>query len=108
LLIAYDQRGSDPLVRQMMAQAVRETALDYRCFAPRRVVFTRFDRTGSPKSASADPFTFFMRFPEFRAVMRHYRPVQRIGVLEIWDRASLPEAPEQPCRRPGWPVHKVL
>jgi hypothetical protein len=106
LLIGYDQHPSDPVVRRMVARAVRETSQDYRCFAPTRIVFTRFDREGRARSASADPLTFFMRFPEFRAVMRHYRKVDRIGVLEVWERASTPPPSPQPCRRPGWEVRK--
>jgi hypothetical protein len=100
-LVALDHRRSDPLVRNVAARAVRETALDYRCLPPKVIVFTRFDRRKTA-GVAADPYPFFMKDPAFADVLSHYRLSRSYGIFDVYRPATpLPPVERRLCRRTG-------
>ena len=102
MLAALDKHPDNVRVRQFARQAIRDTALDYRCFPPKVIVFTRY-HVGKPNVAAADdPFPLFMSEPAFASVMSHYRLWKKYGIFEAYHRATPPE-PVDPvhCRNPG-------
>lgn len=102
MLAALDARPRDPVVQHAARQAVRDTVLDYRCLPPKIIVFTRFDRRPEAVSAVADPYRYFMRDPEFAALLSHYRLSKEYGMFDVY-RQVAPLAPPAPraCRHPG-------
>lgn len=102
MLVALDARPRDPLIRRAAERAVRETAADYRCLPPDVIIFTRVDRAGGAAGAADDPYRYFIRFPEFRSVLDHYRLTKRYGIIDAYERVSMPNADNPPhCRHPG-------
>jgi hypothetical protein len=101
VLVAFEHRPNDPLVRNAAVQAVRQTALDYRCLPPKVIVFTRFDRRKTA-SAAADPYPFFMRDPAFADVLSHYRLSQSYGIVDAYRLAeAMPPIDRRLCRHAG-------
>lgn len=73
----------DPRLTALGVRVVRDTVADYRCMPPRRIVVPRV----APGSGDFDVLPFFMRDPQFAALLSHYRPVQRTS-LEVFERVS--------------------
>jgi hypothetical protein len=75
-VIQNELRGSpDQRLTALGRTVVRETVVDFRCAAPKRIIIAR----PAPGSA-ADEFdilAFFLRDPEFARLISHYQPVQR-------------------------------
>jgi hypothetical protein len=88
ILLSYDAHWREPWIRQAMARAVRETALDYRCLPPKVIVFTnyeRFSRRAKQRHYVANnPYRLFMSVPEFAFVMSHYRLADRYGFFDVY------------------------
>ena len=102
MLAALDARPRDPVVQRVARQAVRDTVLDYRCLPPKIIVFTRFDRRRRRVQVVDDPYRYFMRDPEFAALLGHYRLSKQYGMFDVY-RQVTPLAPPDPrtCRHPG-------
>lgn len=82
MLAAVDARGaSDPRVARFGGEVVRNTALDYRCLPPLRIIVARPDPDGT---ASGDPLRYFLRDPQFAAVMAHYHLRKRHGIFDAY------------------------
>jgi hypothetical protein len=71
---------------------VSETVADFRCAAPKRIIVTR-PRIGEDEF---DILAFFLRDPEFRALLSHYRVRSRTSV-ETFELVSTP-VPAANCR----------
>ena len=82
-----------------MAQAVRETALDYRCLPPKVIVFTNFERVSrrarEHHKVANNAYRLFMSVPEFAFVMSHYRLADRYGFFDVYR----PVTPMPPVNR---------
>lgn len=102
MLAAFDKHPHDARVRQFAYQAIRDTALDYRCLPPKVIVFTRFHARSRNVPTVDDPYPFFMADPAFAAVMSHYRLWKKYGIFEAYHQVT-PIAPVDPsnCRNPG-------
>lgn len=83
----------DPRLTALGARVVRDTVADYRCMPPRRIVFPRV----APDSGDFDVLRFFLRDPQFAALLSQYRPVQRTS-LTVFERVS-PLSPDRGCIR---------
>jgi hypothetical protein len=75
--------GADPRLTQLGRRIVHETVLDYRCLPPRRIIIAR----PPPGSGDFDPLPFFLRDPNFAALLAHYKPVERTSV-EVYEMVS--------------------
>ena len=86
----------DAKLTQLGRLVVRQAVADFECTPPRRIIIAR-PRPGETKDGAFDILTFFSRDPEFRALLSHYRPIDRTGV-EVFERAS-PIAQARQCPR---------
>ncbi|HEY7006053.1 MAG TPA: hypothetical protein VH392_06160 [Sphingomicrobium sp.] len=77
-------------------RAVRETAQDFRCRPPKRIIVAR-PTAAQARTGAFDILTFFVRDPQFAQLISHYRPVQRTSV-EVFELAS-PLSPARDCVR---------
>ena len=75
-------------------KVVDETAQDYSCAQPERIVFDQHDRGGF------DMEGFFRSSARFEQVMHHYRRIGRYRSFDIYQRiAPFPMPPADTCRR---------
>ena len=99
ILSSYDGHWREPWIRRAMAQAVRETALDYRCLPPKVIVFTNFERVSrrarEHHKVANNAYRLFMSVPEFAFVMSHYRLADRYGFFDVYR----PVTPMPPVNR---------
>ena len=73
----------DPRLSALGRQIVAETALDFACEPPRRIIVSR-PRPGDP---GFDILPFFLRDPKFAMLLSHYRAISRTSV-ETFEIAS--------------------
>ena len=68
-----DSPPHDPAAVRLADRAIRDSASDFRCLPPKVIVVVRSlkHRAGGP--VDANPLPYFMRDPQFAAVMAHYR-----------------------------------
>ena len=81
---------------QLGRKVVAETALDFRCVLPRRIIVAR------PRESEGgfDILPFFYRDPQFTALLAHYRRLERTS-LDVYELADPPAPlPSRFCR-PG-------
>lgn len=91
--VVNDQSRTPALMR-LGRQVVRETAQDYRCTQPKRIVFDPDHRHGF------DMRRYFSEDRAFADLMRHYHFVGRYGKFELFDRtAPFLRPPANECRR---------
>jgi hypothetical protein len=76
-----EQRGGrDKRLSGLGRQIVAETVADFRCLPPRRIIVAR----PRPGEDGFDILPFFNRDPAFRALLAHYRPIERTTV-QVFD-----------------------
>ena len=96
MLDALDAAPQNQQVQAFGRTVVSQTAFDYRCNPPKVVVFVRFDHIRPfDHRIVINPSGYFLRNPEFAAVMSHYR-LWRSG--RIYD-AYVPSSPLPPVDR---------
>ena len=95
-VVANEERGNpDPRLAALGRTIVAETVADFRCIPPRRIIVAR----PRPGDDGFDILPFFLRDPQFAALMTHYREVSRTGV-DVYDvQTPLPALPASACRR---------
>ena len=100
--IDADAAGArDPRVKQFGRDVVRQTAIDYLCLPPQRIVVVRPDASGHATMVSADPLRLFLRDPAFARILAHYRRLPPHGMFDAYQLASpLPPPPPGACH-PG-------
>lgn len=79
---------------QLGRTVVAETALDFRCVLPRRIIVAR------PRESERgfDILPFFYRDPQFSALLAHYRRLERTS-LDVYELADPPAPlPSRICR----------
>jgi hypothetical protein len=91
------RRNPDPRLVQLGRQIAAETADDFGCLPPKRIIVQR------PPSGEAgfDILTFFQRDPHFAELLTHYRVRSRTS-MESLDRVSLPPFPPRTRCHPGF------
>jgi hypothetical protein len=86
--------GRTPAVVQLARHVVEETAQDYRCAQPVRIIFDQHDRGGF------DLEQYFTDQPSFAELMSHYRHVGTYRYFDIYQRiAPFPKPLATACRR---------
>ena len=94
-VVADEGRGGrDRRVAALGRRVVTETVADFRCLPPRRIIVAR-PRVGED---GFDILPFFERDPAFRALLAHYRPVERTTVEVFELRTSYDSLPRPSCR----------
>jgi hypothetical protein len=90
----------DPRLTELGRRIVEETAADFRCMPPRRIIVLRPQR-GTWSQFTFDPLPFFLRNPDFAELLAHYRPISRTSI-EVYELVS-PFPPTDPshCRAGG-------
>ncbi|HEY4069968.1 MAG TPA: hypothetical protein VGM04_00230 [Sphingomicrobium sp.] len=81
----------DPALAAFGNRAVTETAQDFSCRPPRRIIVAR-PTAAQARLGAFDILEFFLRDPQFAQLLRHYRPVQRTSVEVFELVAPLPSA----------------
>jgi hypothetical protein len=93
-IIRNEYLGSpNPRLTALGRQIVTETVQDYRCAPPRRIIVWR----PRPGQDAFDILPFFLRDPQFRELLSHYRARGRTS-LESYDRISPLQPPDSRCR----------
>lgn len=93
-IIRNEYLGSpNPRLTALGRQIVTETVQDYRCAPPRRIIVWR----PRPGQDAFDILPFFLRDPQFRELLSHYRVRGRTS-LESYDRVSPLPPPGSRCR----------
>jgi hypothetical protein len=88
------EADTNPEVARLGRQVVDETAQDYRCAQPVRILFDAHDR------GSFDMKAYFFARPRFAEVMTHYRKIATYRHFDIFQRiAPFPAPPAAACRR---------
>jgi hypothetical protein len=87
--------AADPRLSALGRRVVSETVTDFRCTPPRRIIVAR----PLPGEHWFDILPFFLRDPEFAALLSHYEVRSRTSV-ETYELASPLEPPGSACR-PG-------
>ena len=82
----------DPRLIQLGRQIIAETVSDFSCTPPKRIIVSR-PRPGEP---SFDILPFFLRSPDFAALLSHYRATSRTS-LEVYELAT--PLPAHSCSR---------
>ena len=75
-------------------KVVAETIADFRCLPPRRIIIAR----PRPGEGGFDILPFFERDAAFRALLAHYRPIERTTVEVFELRTSYAALPRPMCR----------
>ena len=89
-----EQAGNpDPRLVELGRRIVAETAADFACIPPKRIIVNR----PRPGEDTFDMLPFFLRDPNFAAVLSHYKVRSRTS-LETYELASAPPPPAGPCR----------
>jgi hypothetical protein len=86
-------RQPDLRLEQLGRRIVSETVADFTCTPPKRIIVWR-PRSGEDEF---DILPFFLRDPNFSALLAHYRVRNRTS-LETYELASAIKAPTGPCR----------
>ncbi|WP_419827757.1 hypothetical protein [Sphingomonas sp.] len=90
----FEPGPKDPALVRLGRRIVEETAQDYSCAQPVRIIFDQHDRGGF------DMEGFFRSSPRFERLMRHYRLIGRYHSFEVYQRiAPFPAPPAGTCRR---------
>lgn len=87
----------NPALATFGRRVVRETVADFRCAPPARIIINR----PTPAVAATGDFdilAFFLRDPEFAALMSHYRERSRTTADTYELVSALPPAPAGSCR----------
>lgn len=71
--------GKDPRLTKLGRAIVRQTVADFECTPPRRIVIAR-PSDEAARAGEFDILAFFLRDPQFRLLLAHYRPVERTSV----------------------------
>jgi hypothetical protein len=88
-IVDNDQIGhGDRRLAALGREIVRQTAQDFACDPPRRIIVAR-PTAAAAASGEFDILAFFLRDPEFADLIAHYQPVQRTSV-EVFELASPP------------------
>jgi hypothetical protein len=91
---AAQDRGRTSALAHYAQAAIEDTAQDYRCAQPVRIIFDRMP------VADSDMEALFMRNPDFVSLMRHYHRIRRQGQFDLFQRiAPFPAPPAAACRR---------
>ena len=90
-------RNKEPLLTELGLRIVSDTVADFICMPPRRIIIAR-PRPGSWNEGTLDPLPFFLRDPQFRELLSHYRLRSRSSV-ETYDLASPLPPPAGSCRK---------
>ena len=78
----------DPRIDALGRNMVRETVLDYRCLPPKRIIFVPGRAPAGVTSASDNPLAYFLRDPEFVALLAHYRRLDFPGNFDTFQFVS--------------------
>jgi hypothetical protein len=89
--------GRDPRLTQLGRKVARETAADFECTPPLRIVVDR-PTPEQARGGAFDILDFFMREPQFAALLSHYRPIQRTSVETFALAVPIP----RPSTCPDW------
>lgn len=82
----------DPRLTALGRQIVSDTVEDFRCLPPKRIIVWR----PQPGQHAFDILPFFLRDPDFAALLSHYRPLSRTS-LETYDQVSALPPPKSAC-----------
>lgn len=86
--------GRTPAITELGQKSVRETAQDYSCIRPVRIIFDEHHR------GDFDLEAYFLAQPSFARLMTHYSRIGRYRQLDIFQRVSpFPTPPADACRR---------
>jgi hypothetical protein len=98
--VERNERAGNPNARltELGRRIAKQTAADFSCLPPRRIIIARPKR-GSWNENALDPLPYFLRNPDFVALLSHYRLVSRT-TLETYELVAPPPLPNSPCR-PG-------
>ena len=96
-LAALDHPGAGAAAMGNARRAVAETAEDYRCTRPQRIIFTR-SLKATEQRPSQNPEAFFRQDPAFVEVLDHYSLWKEYGVFRVYLKASSPPAPVDPAK----------
>jgi hypothetical protein len=87
-------RGRTPALARYARAAIEDTAQDYRCVQPVRIIFDQVPFSGT------DMETLFLRNPSFARLMTHYHRIGRRGQFDMFQKtAPFPAPPASACRR---------
>jgi hypothetical protein len=89
-----ERGGHDKRLSDLGRRVVAETVADFRCLPPRRIIVAR-PRSGED---GFDILPFFERDPAFRALLAHYRPIERTTVQVFDLRTPYAALPRASCR----------
>lgn len=89
--------GTDPRLTELGSRVVRETVDDFECTRPRRIIVDR-PTPAQVRGGAFDILAFFLRGPQFRALLAHYRPIQRTSVETF----ELAVPLQRPATCPRW------
>jgi hypothetical protein len=90
------QGNRDPRLAEFGRRVVAQTASDFRCLPPRRIIVAR-PKQGSWNEHTIDPLPYFLRNPNFAELLSHYRLVSRT-TLATYELASPLPPPTSRCR----------
>ena len=96
ILAAVDANAAganDPRIAALGRSVVHESVLGYRCLPPRRIVFSPGRAASTVTAASDNPLGYFLRDPQFVALLRHYRRLDLPGAFDAFQ-LSRPLAPQ--------------
>jgi hypothetical protein len=96
VVVSEHRAVPDPRLVALGRRIVSETVADFRCTPPRRIIVDR-PRPGEP---GFDILPFFLRDPDFAALMSHYK-VRSRTTLETFELASALPAPAPSTCRAG-------
>ena len=88
------QPHPDPRLVNLGRQVVSDTAADFRCVPPRRIIIAR----PRPGDAGFDILPFFLRDREFAELMAHYRQRSRTSLQTLELVAPWNQPAESTCR----------
>jgi hypothetical protein len=93
-IIRNERIGSpDPRLTRLGKQIVADTVEDFSCTPPKRIIVAR----PRPGEDGFDILPFFLRNPNFAALLSHYRVVSRT-TIETYEIVSPLPPPRGPCR----------
>ena len=94
--IARNEHGGapDPRLVQLGRKIVADTVADFTCLPPKRIIVWR----SRDASSGSDILPFFLRDPDFAALLAHYK-VQSRTSLETYQMISSLPPPTGPCRK---------
>ena len=87
----------DPRLTELGRRVVRDTVANFECTPPRRIIVAR-PTPAEARRGEFDILAFFLREPQFRRLMVHYRPIGRTSVQSFELQSDL----EPPASCPAW------